>query len=269
MPDTQFQKPDYPKILTRKDWDKNKGVIAKMHGETGLGKKMDDVEKLFNAVDWDKINMFAHRMDWRTVTAAAWDKVRDNSIKEVEGPLSKVSKALYELRDLARDVQADFKKSKTIPASSSKHVGEIAAEADAFGVKLNKNSMSSVLSKMYDEYLEHVQKNFLDVFPAGLKKVLGKHANTLAEVRANPTVQDFTNIACGGMARDFTTGLGNIAKAHDKGFKIKNGPAAQKLFDALTPYANLQVHPDENEVPAHLDKLEKIFTAVKAFANAL
>jgi hypothetical protein len=269
MAETQFPKPDYPKILTSKDWDKKKGVIAKMHGETGLGKKMDEVERLFNAVDWNKINMYAHRMDWKTVTKAKWDKVLNDAVKEVTGPLPKVSKGLYELRDLARSAQATFKKSKTIPSSSTKHVGDIAAEADRFGVKLNKNSMSHVLTAMYDEYLAHVQKNFVEVFPAGLKKVLVKHANTLAKVRQDPTRSNFENEACGGMARDFTTGLGNIAKSHDKGFSVKNGPAAQKLFDALTPYANLQVHPKDDQVEAELDKLEKLHGAVKVFASGL
>jgi hypothetical protein len=269
MPDTQFPKPDYPKILTRKEWDKNKGALAKLHGETGLGKKMDEVERLYNGADWNKINMFEHRMTWGVVTRAAWDKVLDEAKKEVAGPLAAVSKGLYELRDLAKQVQADFKKSKTIPASSTKYVADIATQADALGVKLNKNSMSDPLRKMYDEYLAFVQTKFVDVFPAGLKKVVDKHANTITQLRKNPTASNFASLGCAGMARDFTTGLGNIAKTQEKGFAVKNGPAAQKLFDMLTPYANLQVHPTDAEVPAHVDKLEKMSAAVKAFAASL
>jgi hypothetical protein len=72
------------------------------------------------------------------------------------------------------------------------------------------------------------------------------------------------------MARDYTTPLGNIAKVHDKGFKIKNGPAAQKLFDVLTPYANLQVNAkDAEDVKKHLVTLEKMLNAANAFASTI
>ena len=129
----EFTKPEYPKILTKKDWDKNKGVIAKMHGETGIGAKMEAVQKLYDDVDWDAINMTGKRKNWtwgQDISQPNWDKVYNAAKAEVAGNLAKVSKALYELRDLAQEAQAKFKKSKTIPASSTKHVGEIATTAD-------------------------------------------------------------------------------------------------------------------------------------------
>ncbi len=271
----EFPKPEYPKILTRKDWDKNKGVIAKLAGETGLGAKMDDVQKLFDAVDWDALNLTKRREDWRwggsgtLISMDSWNKIFSEAKAEVAGNLAKVSKALYELRDLAKDVQAKFKKSKTIPSSSAKHVGEIAAAADVLGVRLNKNSMSDVLTKMTDEFLDFVRKNFLDVFPTGLKKYLARHVNVMSELRADPTPKNF-NSACQGMCRDYTTALGNIAKSHDKGFQIKNGPAAQKLFDALTPYGNLRITcEDDDDVKQHLDRMDKLVKAVQVFASSL
>jgi hypothetical protein len=268
----EFTKPEYPKILTRKDWDKNKGVIAKMHGETGIGEKMDEVQKLYDAVDWDKINMTGQRKGWtwgQDISVPKWDKVYSDAKAEVLGPLAQASKALYELRDLAQKTQEKFKKSKTIPSSSTKHVAEIATTADQLGVKLNKNSMSDVLKKMDEEFQDYVKKNFLDVFPAGTKKYVDKHANVMSNLRADPTVANF-NIACSKMMRDFTTGLGNIAKCHNKGFKVKNGPAAQKLFEAITPYADLKVDcKNEEDVKSHLDRMDKLVSAVQVFVNSL
>jgi hypothetical protein len=270
MPDTEFPRPDYPTILTKKDWDKKKGVIAKMHGETGIGDMMLACVGAFNDVDWDKLNLFKQRMDWKTVTVKAWEAKVKDAASEMNGKLDKLVKKLYELRDLAKDVQAKFKKSKTIPKASADHVGDIATEADQLGVSLNKNSVGTLIQKMDEEYLEHCKTNFVDIFPAGLKKYIQVHANTIEEVRKSPTLNNFETKACGKLCRDMTTGLGNIAKSHDKGFKVKNGPAAQQLFDLMTPYANLKVKPkSEEEVPGHLDKIEKMFEAVKKFAAGL
>jgi len=272
----EFPKPEYPKILTRKDWDKNKGVFAKMHGKTGIGEKMDAVQKLFDAVDWDAINLTKLRAGWKwggegvTVSKPSWDKIFNAAKAEITGNLAKVCKELYDLRDLAKDVQAEFKKSKTIPSSSTKHVGEIATTADHLGVSLNKNSLSPILQKMEDEFLDDVQKNYTDHFIKGLKTSVAKHTKTLETVRADPTPANFSNIACAKMARDYTTNLGNIAKVHHKGFKIKNGPAAQKLFDILTPYGNLQVDAkDEADVKKHLVILEKMLNAANVFASSI
>jgi hypothetical protein len=268
----EFTKPEYPKILTKKDWDKEKGIIAKMHGETGIGANMEAVQKLYDAVDWDKINMTGQRKGWtwgQDISQPKWDKVYSDAKAEVLGSLAAVSKGLYELRDLAQETQDKFKKSKTIPSSSTKHVAEIAKTADQLGVKLNKNSMSSVLQKMDEEFHEYVHKNFIDVFPAGTKKYVAKHAKVMDDLRASPTPANFSS-ACSGMMRDFTTGLGNIAKCHNKGFKVKNGPAAQKLFEAITPYADLKVEcKTDDDVKGHLDRMDKLCAAVKVFVNSL
>ncbi len=271
----EFLKPEYPKILTSKEWDKKKGVFAKMHGPTGIGEKMDEVQKLYDDQAWDKLNLTKLRENWRwggdepVISMESWNKIMKEAKDVVTGDLAKVSKALYELRDLASETQAKFKKSKTIPSSSAKYVGEVAAAADELGVKLNKNSMSEPFKTMEEEFLAFVQKNFLDVWPVGLKKYLAKHTKVMKELRENPTPAKFSS-ACQGMLRDYTTALGNIAKSHDKGFKIKNGPTAQKLFEAITPYSNLKIDvKDEKDVKTHLDKMDKMCTAVEMFAKTL
>lgn len=270
MPATEFPTPEIPKILTKNNWDKKKGVIAKMHGRTGIGEQMVAFVTAFGKVDWDALNLFKLRMDWKTVTVAEWEKRTKAAKDEMNGSLDKVCDELRDLADLARKVQVDFKKSKTIPSGDAKHVGNIADEADAFADSLEADTVEDIIDKMHDEFYEHIQTMLLDDFVKGLKLGVKKHENTLATARNTPTQTTLEN-ACGNeMCRDLTTGLGNIAKAHDKGFNMKNGAAAQTLYDKLAPYANMEVQAtDREEVLKHIDKIAKYFEAVKKFAAGL
>lgn len=47
---------DFPEILTNRHWQKNKGLLAKAAGETGVGSQMDKVQVAFKAVDWKKFD---------------------------------------------------------------------------------------------------------------------------------------------------------------------------------------------------------------------
>ena len=47
-----FDKPEYSDVLTRKNWDKNRGVLAKMAGFTGIGDGLAKLEGLYNKIDW-------------------------------------------------------------------------------------------------------------------------------------------------------------------------------------------------------------------------
>ena len=52
-----FKRPDYPAILTKTNWDKNKGVVAKMAGATGVGDALSKLEAAYKAVDWKKFEI--------------------------------------------------------------------------------------------------------------------------------------------------------------------------------------------------------------------
>ena len=51
-----MQIPTYPKKLLKSEWDKNKGIIAKVrHGETGVGAAMEKLKAAYDAVGWVKL----------------------------------------------------------------------------------------------------------------------------------------------------------------------------------------------------------------------
>ena len=48
--------PPIPPILTRTNWNKEKGVFAKMAGKTGIGEAMDAVATAYGQVTWTKFD---------------------------------------------------------------------------------------------------------------------------------------------------------------------------------------------------------------------
>ena len=271
---TTFTKPAIPQILTRQDWDKKKGVIAKMAGPTGIGAQCDKVAAAYKAVKWDKFDFPARRAavlkNWRddSFTRDNWNKLLNEAGSEVQGNMTKLSQELYKLRDLCQKAAADFKKSKTIPSSSAQHVDKMAKAADLLGVQLNKNSMGSVLKQINQDFLDEVQFKFIDPMWPGIRKYATQHARFFVDLRSKPDARVLNNdgrTAC----RDIQTGLGNIAKLGERGFGPKN-PAAQKLFTELSVYGNAPGHlvddaADAKTVLAMVDKIEPIFNRALQF----
>jgi hypothetical protein len=271
---TTFTKPDIPEILTRRSWDKNKGVIAKMAGQTGIGAQCDKVAAAYKMVKWEKFDLPARRaavlQNWRddTFTRGNWTKLLNEAGSEVQGNLTKLSQELYKLRDLCLKTAADFKKSKAIPSSSVQHVEKMAKAADFMGVRLNKNSMGGVLKSMNEEFLAEVKLKFIDPMWPGIRKYATQHANLMAELRRNPDPKALNNdgrTAC----RDIQTGLGNIAKLGERGFGPKN-PEAQSLFTQLAVWGNAPGHIVDDSasaqvVLAELDKIEPVFKKALQF----
>lgn len=275
---TNFTKPDLPVILTRKDWDKKKGMIAKMAGPTGVGAECDKVLAAYKAVKWDRLDLPTRRtavmQNWRddSFTKANWDKLLKDAADEVTGNLAKLSVTLYKLRDTCQKAAADFKKSRTIPSSAAAHALQMAKTADTMGVALNKNSMGGTLKKMNDEFVVDVRARFIDPMWPGIRKYAQQHTNLMTELRRDGTPNKLNGDGRTGV-RDMTTGLGNIARIGERGFGARNDDA-KRLFTQLSGWANTQgglVESDasQEQVLAEIDKIEPVFTeALKFVASA-
>src|SRR4029079_1154109 len=51
-------KPDYPQILTPKDWEKKKGAVAKLAlGRTDIGAECDKLMKAYAKVPWTQFDL--------------------------------------------------------------------------------------------------------------------------------------------------------------------------------------------------------------------
>lgn len=118
----------YPPELLPATWNSNKGVIAKMAGETGIGAALTRLKALHAKIDWSQ------------VTAMGYGKLHNTGeVDEAE----KKAKAYHStnvvpygaearvVRDLAKTVGVKFAASKVIPKSSTATVLGIAKAAEA------------------------------------------------------------------------------------------------------------------------------------------
>jgi hypothetical protein len=130
--------PPIPPILTKANWDKNKGVFAKIAGKTGIGEAMTAVDTAYKNVDWSKFNAKAQLS--RVMRESEINNAVKVATKENSTTVEALRQKVTALKDLANTTKAAFEKKKTIPSSSTKHVASVAAAAQDFLMALKSNS---------------------------------------------------------------------------------------------------------------------------------
>jgi len=119
---------EYPQILRKSDWDINKGVIAKMSGETGLGTACEAAERKYNLINWRIFGPSAPNADTKFVESLTRVEFRRHVLP--------ASEYMLELKSKCDEVAAQFKQSRTIPISSRLHVERMSEAAAAFARQL-------------------------------------------------------------------------------------------------------------------------------------
>jgi hypothetical protein len=221
--------PQYPEILTQKNWDSKKGKIAKMAGTTGMG------DQGARAVDVKKN--------------------KDDAIAFIKGgPIKNLHEELKNLRDLAKKTAERFKKNKLIPSSATKLCEEVREAADMLYVVTGTNTLTGHLETALREHQESLiaaQKkqagnvvtlcktvpNKVLKAVADWRKVLKALANNeekLAEAR--PTLK--SNMY--SRARDMTQAIANFDKCEKAGVEWENydSRGIQALAKTLVAYGD-------------------------------
>jgi len=153
--------PTWPVTLTDKDWQKKKGNISKLAGETGIGDAMDDAEKAFDKIDWKKF-------DAREILPQDRDISNLKALKSAAGDYYKstvepVRVKVKKIKDLAEKTAAEWKKKTLIPSSARKAAEAVASEADKFWLTLKGNSSTfDEYMKTFDTMIAVKEKNAID-----------------------------------------------------------------------------------------------------------
>jgi hypothetical protein len=132
--------PDYPKLLTAADWQKNKGNVAKLKGETGLGDALKEAEAAY--VTFEKghhDNQIASCNNDSQVTKVG--SVADDVLRRFE-------KAMDSAAQLATTVAKAYKESKVVGKTTREHVEEIAEAAK------NDSKFRKAMNAAHMEFVE-------------------------------------------------------------------------------------------------------------------
>jgi hypothetical protein len=260
-----FIPPEYPDCLTPQNWDKKKGVIAKMAGETGIGASLTKLKKVYDDTDWKIIQVDDRKPKINDFKLPEWEKMCKEAATQGVKELEKLRKAAYETRDLAKETAAKFKKNKLIPKSSTALCEEIETAADHLGVGCNPNSISGFIDTAYKSgraWLDLTVKLMKD---GGLGKAIGTVKSSLEGLESPP---DWKKANIFSKTRQVTQILGNAVKVANAGYPLGiNATQVKQLFDRLTFYGDTHDQPFENEdvegFATHKRQLTALLTAAE------
>lgn len=222
--------PPIPKSLTKAEWDKNKGLFAKMAGETGVGAAMTNVDSAYKAVAWAK---FDAKLALPGVKLMSVIEAGEKEASAETGKVNTLRDSVKTLRDLATTTEAKFKKSKTIPASSAKYVGKVSSDADLFWIALKTNSGYFVdsLKTFTDEKAKLLEKQRIGV--ATMKPYIKTITDYGKGVLVDPTAANYIGRAGKGFHQGIRGLSAALALQTDPklvSFMIKWKPFAQDAF---------------------------------------
>jgi hypothetical protein len=234
-----FKRPEYTAVLTKANWDKKKGVMAKMAGATGVGEALDKLDKAYKAVDWQKFEIAANKPDQKNFTLAKLDAMKKAAIAEMNGNAAKLRLAAFAARDTAKKAGGDLKKNP-LTKSAGALCDEIATAADFMGVGANSNSLSGYIEKdvaearkAFDFTVEQIKTNIPNKVTA-LERAI--------KAMGEPTAKSWSAQQMMTRCRDLNQLIGNIPKLAAMGYDLKMDVSrAKKFFDDMTPYASKEV----------------------------
>jgi len=242
--------PQIPDILKKTDWDKHKGIIAKIAkvgvGETGIGAEMEKVKAVYTAVGWKKFDaweVFNHQRPNE-------ESLVDEALNAAKTEFQKVEKVRAELRtlqSLALKTQTLFKSKPLVPKTSTEHVGKIAAAADHMAVALKSMDAEwAAFDKMKTE-ITHLKQ----VARQGLISYIGKMPAGIQKMRSTPTLDAYETFH-----KELVRGLG-AAVSMQSDLKAFVPVWKEITADGFKPKK-------DQEVPAKVTRVEQEFNKLKS-----
>ena len=204
---------DYPAVLTKAAWDKNKGTAAKLFvGKTDVGASLAAVEALFKEKGFATVAPFAG-LDPIEAQAHA-----NGVFKQLTEGAPLVARALVTVRQKAGEANVAFAKSKTVSTASKTFLKNL---IDAIGpfttqVKAYPAIAQASLMQTYREDRGKDPKYRLIMDTTKLGEVIQAVKELIEEVKSNPTVSNLSSKAShagkGKVPRNITTVISNWRK---------------------------------------------------------
>ena len=180
--------PPYPKILTNKDWQKKKGVIAKMVGKTGIGDQMNKLEAKYKAVDWKQLDALS-ALQGKNQNKEKLEDFKKSSKAYYQKSVLPVREEALTLSRLADKVADEWKKSKKIPKGSRKHVEEVGKEALNFATAMKSIPDNVVLPNI--QKVEKAIETKLEFARKNIKSMISTAKSKIKVVEKDPTKETY------------------------------------------------------------------------------
>lgn len=145
------QQMTYPDSLTKKSWDKNKGVFAKMAvGKTDVGKAFSELEDAF-----DKAG-FASVKEYSGTDPIAFRAYADGLVKGIASGFGTITAKVKAATTAVSAAADEFEKSKTVPKSTVAYAKGLKVELEKFAKDITKyhSSLEDELTTAYRDKLK-------------------------------------------------------------------------------------------------------------------
>ena len=255
-----FTPPAYPAVLTKTNWDKNKGVVAKMAGATGVGDALSKLETAYKAVDWKKFQIAANKPN--PFSLPKLEAMKKAAIAEMTGNAAKLRVAAFAARDAANKAAGDLKKNP-LTKNAGVICDQIEKAADFMGVGANSNSLGGYIQKDVDEAkasFDFTVKSIKTNIPTRVAAL-----KTAIKAAGNPTNPKLWKAAAMmTKCRDLNQLIGNVPKLTEMGYDLGMDTAkAKAFFEDMKVYASKECPFEENKP----EDAKKALIAVAALAQ--
>ena len=129
--------PVYPAILTKSDWDKNKGTIGKAANELGIGRAVADAEAAFKAIDWAPLNRSYSAAELKGMPHASLSTLV-TQLQTQHQRLQDACDALLKLANTTYHVVQNYERAATFAKPTIEHVRRMKQTATDFRTGLFK-----------------------------------------------------------------------------------------------------------------------------------
>lgn len=243
-------KPVYPDVLLPANWQRHKGVIAKVFkGETGIDAALVKLKKVYEDVEWQYFVPDESGPLPKPRTYEALDQ-RLEQAKGKANQLEKLRKEAFGVRDLCKKTGDKWEKSIVVPKSSRVHVQKTMVDA-CENLALGAKSIGDVGYKRVRAEIDRVEKKAIEMFEGWVDRL----EKVIPKAKATPTV-DFYNKNMHQQVRGLGTAISKMPQ-YKKFHKEDdwNEMAGDNAMSGVT---------DGEQVKAQVEKVEKAFKRLKA-----
>jgi hypothetical protein len=143
----------YPDVLTKKAWDKNKGLLAKIAvGKTDVGKCLSELEDAFDKAGFSTVKAFGG------TDPIAFKAYADGLLKGLSSGFGAIAAKIKAATAAVSDAIDEFEKSKTVPKSTVVYTKSIKTALESFAKDLTKYH-SALEKELTDDYRDKLKKS--------------------------------------------------------------------------------------------------------------